>query len=117
LSALNGLLDDIRADAAAAASGGPQPPGTPSPYRRLFGHRALLQSPATGELIGQLAELENQLTGMLMTLTPADRDVGLLLDRIAVVEAQLQATAETYVESLERQVEAFDGILAGFQDQ
>jgi tyrosine-protein kinase Etk/Wzc len=111
-SALGDLLEEIQREAGGAPS-----PGEESPYRRLLAFPSLLRNPATAELLGQLAELENNLSQLLIGRTPQDRDVRMSMERIRTLESQLQAIAETYLESLTRQVASYDRQLAASADE
>jgi tyrosine-protein kinase Etk/Wzc len=116
-SSLAGLMAEIRAQAARAQADVTSGRAPVSPYRRLVAFPSLFTSAVTGELLAQLAELENEVTTRLMTLAPGDRDVQLLLERIGVLEGELQSIAETYLAALDSQVASYDGALAGFQDE
>jgi tyrosine-protein kinase Etk/Wzc len=111
-SSLARLMAEIRAQ---AASGGEPGGRAGSPYRKLLAFPSLFTSTVTGELLAMLAEVENRLTERLMLVTPADRDVQLLAERVDALERQLQGIAETYLTSLDSQVAAFDGSLAAFE--
>ena len=113
-SSLGQLMAEIRAEVAATSDSTPQ---DGSPYRRLLAFPSLFTSSVTGELLAQLAELENQRTQRLMLVTVEDRDVGLLADRIGTLERQLQGIAETYLVSMGSQVAALDAALAGFEGE
>lgn len=111
-SALGDLLQEIQREAGAEPA-----PGEESPYRRLLAFPSLLRNPATAELLGQLAELENQLSQLLVGRTTRDRDVRMSMERIRTLESQLQTIAETYLESLTRQVASYDRQLAASADE
>jgi uncharacterized protein involved in exopolysaccharide biosynthesis len=115
-SSLDELMTQIRAEAAQRAQRLPDAKGD-SPYRRLLAFPSLFTSTVTGELLALLAEVENQRTEKLMLVTASDRDVELLTARVDQLEGQLQGIAETYLASLNSQVAAFDGALAGFESE
>jgi tyrosine-protein kinase Etk/Wzc len=120
-AALSRLMEEVRGEAAqrrSAAPGATPAPGQETPpYRRLLAFPSLFRVPVTGELLGQIAELENQVSQALMGRTPQDRDVQIQLARIDELDSQLQAIAETYLESLNEQVAGWDRELGAFQTE
>jgi capsular exopolysaccharide synthesis family protein len=116
-ASLAGLMAEIRAEAADTRPVEGSGRAPVSPYRRLFAFPSLFTSAVTGELLSQLAALENEVTEKLARLEPADRDIQLLLERIGFLETQLQSISETYLGSLDSQVASYDGALAGFQGE
>jgi capsular exopolysaccharide synthesis family protein len=104
---LRQLLTQVAADPEAAA-------GEASPYRRLAAYPTLLRNPATSELLGTLAQVENDRAELLMLRTLEDPDVQVLSRRIRQIEEQLGSIAMTYLGSLGDQIAAYDATLRGF---
>lgn len=86
----------------------------PSPYRRLIAFPTLLRNQAASELLRSVAQVEDQRAELLALRTPEDPDVEALTARIRELEAQLGATAMTYLQGLTNQVAALDATLARF---
>jgi tyrosine-protein kinase Etk/Wzc len=100
------LLDEV--------AGEPRDEGDFSPYRRLIAFPTLLRNPAVGELLNNLAVVENQRAELLMRYTPENPDVQVLTQRIEELERQLATTATTYLQGLTNQLTSMDDRLRSF---
>ena len=98
--ALAALLRQM--DSAAAAGGDT---GT-APASRLVSFPTLFRNQATSELLGALAQVQNQRTELLSRRTPEDPDVKVLTNRIREIDNELRTVAETYLQGLDNQVTA-----------
>ena len=101
--ALGQLLEQIRHDSPAAATGGA------APSRRLIAFPTLFRNEATAQLLEALAQVENERSALLVRRTPQDPDVQILSSRVHELDAQLQGIAETYLQGLTNQVAALEG--------
>ena len=82
-----------------------------SPYRELMAFPTLIKNPIVSDMLGTLAELENQRSELLMRRTTKDPDVQANTARIASVDAQLRNLTMTYLNGLESQVASLDRAL------
>jgi len=94
-----------------------QGPGEPSAYRQLFAFPSLLGSQAAAQLLGSLAEVEDQRATLLTRRTEADPDVQLLSARITELETQLGTMALAYLEGLGNKVASLDAAIAGYSSE
>ncbi len=108
--ALVQLLDEVHAMPAVG-------PTQPSPMRRLVAFPTLLKNPATAQLLGSLADVENKRAELLTRRTWDDPDVAILSDRVHALEAQLGTIASTYARGLGTQLTALDTQLVAFGGQ
>jgi tyrosine-protein kinase Etk/Wzc len=92
----------------------PQGSARPASYRRLFAFPALLQSQMTAGLLGNLAQLENERSELLLRRKPPEPDVLVQEARIREIEEPLQGVATTYLASLQARVTSLDSVLAQF---
>lgn len=99
----------------AEVEGADREAGEPSPYRRLMFFPSLLRNQAAAELLGILADLDNQRSELLRTRTLQDQDVQTLTTRIEELEEQLHSIATTYLQGITNQVNSLDGTLARFE--
>ena len=88
--------------------------GTPSAYRQLMAFPSLLRSQAASELLGSLAQVEDQRATLLTRRTEADRDVQLMTRRVVELENQLGAVALAYLEGLSNQVASLDSAITQY---
>jgi len=109
-AALQGLVDRVELEADTLG------PDAPSPYSKLINFPPLLQNQAVGNLLNQLNTVVSQRTALLNLRTMQDPDVINLTTQIQQIEAQLQETALTYLDGLERQVRGLDDVLAQFSE-
>jgi tyrosine-protein kinase Etk/Wzc len=109
-AALAELLREIEAE-------GPTAAGDSSAYRRLIAFPTLFRNPAASELLGQLAEVENERAELLGRRTMDDVDVRVLTNRIREIERELLRLATTYLQGLREQVRSLDATLAGYRDE
>ena len=86
-----------------------------SPYRKLLSFPTLITNAASAEVWAQLVALENARVELLVTRTPADRDVRLLTERIEALESQLRTMTEIYYRGLGGQVRTLGDALSGFE--
>ena len=77
---LASLVEEVKAEAAAAE------PGTPSPYRRLIAFPSLLKNVAATSLLNSLATVDEERTKLLTRRTTADPDVAMLTSREQQIE-------------------------------
>lgn len=110
-AALGALLQEVR-----HTDMGAPDPTAPSPYRRLIGFPTILRNPAAAELLRSLVTVENQRAELLVRRSLDDPDVRVFSNRIAELENQLKAIAETYHEGLSKEAESLDRTLAHFAD-
>jgi tyrosine-protein kinase Etk/Wzc len=106
--ALQQLVDAVDQEAALAD------PAAPSPYTKLMSFPTLIRNQAVSELLRTLNEAVSTRSLLLQRRTLQDPDVMNLTGRIHEIEEQLRATAITYLQGLENQVEGFDGMLLQF---
>jgi tyrosine-protein kinase Etk/Wzc len=106
--ALAQLLQQIQSDSARAA------PGGPAPSRSLVSFPTLFRNPAASELLGALAQVENQRSQLLVRRTQEDPDVIVLNDRVRDLDTQLRKIAETYLQGLTNQVTSLQEVARGF---
>jgi succinoglycan biosynthesis transport protein ExoP len=102
------LVEQIRSDSAHVL------PGGQAPSRGLISFPTLLRNRAASELLGALAQIENERSALLVRRKPQDPDVQVLTGRIRELDAELQRIAETYLQGLTNQVAAFDEVARGF---
>ncbi len=102
------LVQQMRGDSAHGSA------GRPAPSRALISFPTLLKNPATSELLGALARIENERSALLLRRKPEDPDVQVLTRRVRELDAQLQGIAETYLQGLTNQVAALDSVARGF---
>jgi capsular exopolysaccharide synthesis family protein len=91
-----------------------QSPGKPSVYRDLLAFPSLLRSQAASQLLGSLAQVEDQRSTLLTRRTEADPDVQLLTSRIHELENQLSSIATSYLQGLTSQIASMDATIAQF---
>jgi capsular exopolysaccharide synthesis family protein len=91
--------------------------GEPSAYRQLLAFPTLLRSQAASQLLGSLAQVEDQRATLLTRRTEADPDVQSLTARITELETQLSTMALAYLEGLSNQVASLDSSIAGFSGE
>lgn len=91
-----------------------QEPGQPSAYRQLMAFPSLLGSQAVSQLLGSLAQVEDQRATLLLRRTEADPDVRSLSARITELETQLSTMAVAYLEGLSNQLASLDAAIARF---
>jgi capsular exopolysaccharide synthesis family protein len=103
---LGAILTDVRAR---AASGDP---AVPSPYRRLVGFPSFVRNPAAAELLRSITAVEDQRALLLQRRTLEDPSVQVLTARVAQLEDQLRGVVVTYYEGLAGQVGALDAALS-----
>ncbi|MEO8453196.1 MAG: GNVR domain-containing protein, partial [Gemmatimonadota bacterium] len=106
--ALAMLLEQIRSDSSRAL------PGGEGPSRRLVSFPTLFRNQAASQLLGSLAQVENERAALLMRRTPQDPDVQMLTNRVHQLESQLEGVAETYLQGLTNQVASLDKVGRGF---
>jgi tyrosine-protein kinase Etk/Wzc len=106
--ALARLVQDMRSESSAGK------PQTHAPSRRLVSFPTLFRNQAASELLGALAQVENQRSELLVRRKPEDPDVLVLTRRVNELDAQLQGIAETYLQGLTNQVAALEGVAAKF---
>ncbi len=109
-AALQELLSEVEA-------GTPTEAGDSSEYRRLIAFPTLFRNPAASELLGQLAEVENERARLLNRRTAEDIDVRVLTNRIREIEWELRNLATTYLQGLRQQVASLDATLAGYRSE
>jgi tyrosine-protein kinase Etk/Wzc len=103
--ALQELLDEIAQEEVELG------PLEPSPYRRLIGFPQLLQNQAASEMLRSLNETERTRSELLQRRLPEDEEVQILTNRVRDQEAQLQAIATTYLQSLDNTVRSLNQTL------
>ena len=106
--ALAQLVQQMRSDSSGSPSGGQ------APSRRLISFPTLFRNQAASELLGALAQVENERSALLLRRKPDDPDVLVLTDRVQQLDAQLQGIAETYLQGLTNQVAALEKVAKGF---
>jgi polysaccharide biosynthesis transport protein len=106
--ALAMLLRQVRSDSAQALLGGQRL------SRSLTSFPTLFKSQATSQLLGALAQVENERSALMVRRTPNDPGVQRLTVRIHELNAQLEGIAETYLQGLTNQVGALEQVAAGF---
>ncbi len=89
-------------------------PSAPSPYTRLISFPTLFRNQATSEFLRNLNEANSERSNLLIRRTTEDPDVINITERIRQIERQLRTTAETYLQGLTNQVNAFDETLREF---
>jgi capsular exopolysaccharide synthesis family protein len=104
--ALSSLVQQMRSDSAQ--------PGKKALSRSLISFPTLFRNAAASELLGALAQVENQRSALLVRRTPDDPDVQVLTNRIRELDTQLQGIAETYLQGLTNQVAALQDVARGF---
>jgi|CXWL01.1.fsa_nt_gi capsular exopolysaccharide synthesis family protein len=104
LAAIEATLAEARARSQVA--------GSPSPYRRLLAFPTLLRNPVISTLLQSVTTLENERATLLVRRTDRDPDVAALTGQIAAVEGQIAGVVVTYTDGLRQQVVAFDRSLA-----
>src|SRR5689334_15469739 len=107
-SALASLLKDVQERHKRQA------PGQPSVYRDLLAFPSLLRSQAASQLLGSLAQVEDQRSTLLTRRIDADPDVQLLTNRIHELENQLSSIATSYLQGLTSQLASLDAAIAQF---
>jgi succinoglycan biosynthesis transport protein ExoP len=91
--------------------------GDMAAYRRMLAFPTLLRSPAVGELLNNLAAVENQRAELLIRYTMDNPDVQVLTERIREIEQQLASVALTYHQGLQSQISSFDARLRSFGNE
>jgi len=81
---------------------------------RLIAFPTLLRNPVAAQLLGALAQIENERAALLLRRTAMDPDVQMLTARIREINGQLQGIAQTYLDGLTNQVAALDSVAQGF---
>ncbi|MBA3344279.1 MAG: hypothetical protein H0T44_03100, partial [Gemmatimonadales bacterium] len=102
------LVQQMRSDSAQAL------PGGQAPSRVLISFPTLFRNQAASELLGALAQVENERSALLVRRKPEDPDVQVLTGRVRELDAQLQSIAETYLQGLTNQVTALEQVGRGF---
>jgi capsular exopolysaccharide synthesis family protein len=102
------LVEQMRSDSAQAL------PGGQAKSRGLISFPTLFRNQAASELLGALAQVENERSSLLVRRKPEDPDVQVLTARIRELDAQLQGIAETYLQGLTNQVSALEEVARGF---
>jgi capsular exopolysaccharide synthesis family protein len=102
------LVQQMRSDSAQAQ------PGGLAKSRGLVSFPTLFKNQAASELLGALAQVENERSALLVRRKPEDPDVQVLSTRIRELDAQLQAIAETYLQGLTNQVASLEQVARGF---
>jgi capsular exopolysaccharide synthesis family protein len=102
------LVQQMRSDSAQAL------PRGRAPSRGLISFPTLFKNQAASELLGALAQVENQRSALLVRRKPEDPDVLVLTGRIRELDAQLQDIAETYLQGLTNQADALEEVAKGF---
>jgi tyrosine-protein kinase Etk/Wzc len=102
------LVQQMRSDSAQAL------PGGQAPSRGLVSFPTLFRNQAASELLGALAQVENERSALLVRRKPQDPDVLVLTARVRELDAQLQGIAETYLQGLTNQVAALQEVARGF---
>jgi capsular exopolysaccharide synthesis family protein len=103
--ALSSLVAQMRSDSAR---------GGQALSRGLISFPTLFRNAAASELLGALAQVENQRSALLVRRKPEDPDVQVLTGRVRELDAQLQGIAETYLQGLTNQVAALQDVARGF---
>ena len=103
--ALAMLLKQMRSDSARAGAAGE------APSRRLISFPTLFRNQAASQLLGALAQVENERSALLTRRTADDPDVQTLTTRVHELDAQLQGIAETYLQGLTNQVASLDEVV------
>ena len=106
--ALAQLVEQMRSDSARAQ------PGGQARARGLISFPTLFKNQAASELLGALAQVENERSTLLIRRKPEDPDVQVLTSRIKDLDAQLQSIAEMYLQGLTNQVAALEEVARGF---
>jgi polysaccharide biosynthesis transport protein len=96
------LLAQLRSDTGGTLGG-------QAASRRLMAFPSLLRNQSASVLLGELAEIENRRSELLIRRVPGDSDVQVLTGRIREIETQLQGIAESYLQSLSNQVASLEG--------
>jgi capsular exopolysaccharide synthesis family protein len=91
--------------------------GHSTSYRQLLAFPTLLRNQAASELLGSLAEVENQRSQLLVRRTPDDPEVQALEARDREIQQQLRAVASTYLAGLTNTVASLETAIAGFGNQ
>ncbi len=81
---------------------------------RLIAFPTLFRNQAASELLGSLAQVENQRSELLTRRTMQDPDVQVLTNRIHQIDSQLRSIAETYLQGLTNQVASLNAVARGF---
>ena len=102
------LVRQMRSDSAQAL------PGGQAKSRGLISFPTLFRNQAASQLLGALAQVENERSTLLVRRKPDDPDVQVLTARIKELDAQLQGIAETYLQGLTNQVDALREVAQGF---
>jgi polysaccharide biosynthesis transport protein len=102
------LVQQMRSDSARGL------PGGQAPSRGLISFPSLFRNQAASELLGALAQVENERSALLVRRKPQDPDVLVLTGRIREIDAQLQGIAETYLQGLTNQVAALENVAQQF---
>lgn len=97
------LLEQLRSDTSGNSLGGQ------APSRRLMAFPSLLRNQSASVLLGELAEIENRRSELLIRRVPGDSDVQVLTARIREIETQLQGIADSFLQSLSNQVASLEG--------
>lgn len=89
----------------------------PSPYRQLASFPIFLTNPAIQNVLQSITELENERAQLLVRRTPTNADVRGVNRRVEELEMQLYRTAQSYLESLDRQLASLDANLSRFSSE
>jgi len=84
------------------------------PAKLLVSFPTLLRNPATSQLLGDLAKVEDERAALLARRKPQDPDVLALTTRVNNLRAQLQGIGETYLEGLSNQVASLNAAARSF---
>lgn len=118
LATLEAGLADLRAERQVltalmeAARAAPEGTARASAYRRLATFPEFFRSIAVQDILSALVELENERAEVMVLRTAENADVQAFTRRIEELEAQLYATAENYLVSLDAQLAAGGDLLA-----
>ena len=100
--ALATTLRQMRSEPASAADEGR------TRSRRLISFPTLFRLQAASQLLGSLAQVENERSALLVRRTPQDPDVQVLTARIREFDSQLESIAEDYLRGLTNTVTELD---------
>ncbi|MBA4157292.1 MAG: polysaccharide biosynthesis tyrosine autokinase [Gemmatimonadetes bacterium] len=85
---------------------------TSSSYRDLVAFPSLLRNQAVSSLLSSLNQVEDRRADLLARRSPSDHDVMILTRRAEEIEQQLHTVAVGYLQGLNSQAAALDGVLA-----
>jgi succinoglycan biosynthesis transport protein ExoP len=106
--ALAALLRQMRTDSARASAAGE------APSFKLISFPTLFKNQAASELLGALAQVQNERSALLTRRTPNDPDVQVLTNRIHELDTQLRGIAQTYLQGLTNQVASLEDVADRF---